>query len=122
MSERIGTARSTLVLVVVGQELSFVGCDIDSDRTIVLAPLAGQTEVQRLFYAFIPPAVPDDFALGHLPQEMGTASGGVLLFASDAKTGTHHAIGIIAALADPDAAQGGLGQAAVVLRELEMCL
>src|SRR5580704_4868656 len=108
-----------------GEELGFVGGDVDADRAFGFASLAGQAEIERVFDFFAAPAVADDpislaFALGHLPEQVGAAAGGVFFFAGGAVAGAHHSAFVVAALAYAYAAEGSLGQAAVVGGELEI--
>src|SRR5581483_10618757 len=83
---------------------------------------AGQTEVERLLHVLAPPAVGDDFALEHLEQQPRPPAGGVHLLAGHHVARAHRAAGFSPALADPDAAQGGVGEAAPVLVEGEVRL
>src|SRR6185312_17476014 len=53
---------------------------------------------------------------------MGAAARGMLLFPRDAETGAHQAAFVLPALPDPNAAQGGFGEASVVLGKLEVSL
>ena len=45
---RIGGDGTQAPLVVVGEELCLVGSDVDADRAVALAPLAGEAEIERL--------------------------------------------------------------------------
>src|SRR5262249_54871128 len=81
--------------------------------------------IEGVFDFFALPAVVDDRVasigiLSHLPEKMGSAAGGVLFLMSGAPAGAHHAAFFAATLAHPDASQGGVREAAVILRELEM--
>src|SRR5215469_3957874 len=73
-----------------------------------------------MFDFFAAPPITDDFSLGHLPEQMGTAAGGMFLFVGSAPTGAHDATFLAAALPHAYAAQSSVTQAAVILRELEM--
>src|SRR5438270_512698 len=76
---------------------------------------------ERVLNLFAVPAVADDFALGHLPEEVGAAAGGVLFFVGGAPTGAHDAAFFAAAFAYSDTTQGGMREAAMIFGELEMC-
>src|SRR6267378_3929340 len=106
--------------MVVREKLSLVGGQVDGDGAIALATFAGETEVEGLLDFLTPPAVADDFALGHLPEQVRAAAGGVLFFAGHAEAGTHHPTFVVAALPHSDAAQGGMREAAMVMGKLEM--
>ena len=75
-----------------------------------------------MFDFFAAPAVADDFSLRHLPEQVSAAAGGVFFIVGGAPTGTHHAAFFAAALANTDAAQRSVREAAMILRELEMGL
>ena len=104
------------------EKFGFVGGDVDADRAVALASFAGEAEVERLFDFFAAPAVADDrifscWSLRHLPEQVSAAAGGVFLFVRGAVAGAHHAAFVAAAFADADAAQSGVRQAAVIVRE-----
>src|ERR1700674_3764355 len=104
------------------QKFRFVGRYIDPDRAIAFAAFAGQTKIERFLHRLVLPAVFDDVALRHLPEQVGAAAGGVLFVARDAKARTHDSAFVAAALADSNAAQGSGRQAAVVVGKFEMRL
>src|ERR1022692_3482259 len=104
VAESVGTARADTAFVVVRKKLGFVGGNVDADRAIAFASFAGEAEVERLLDFFAAPAVADDpifsaLALGHLPEQVGTASGGVLFVVRGAVAGAHQAAFFTAALA-----------------------
>src|ERR1700731_2326386 len=78
--EGIGAARAEAAFIVMREEFGFVGRDIDADRTVALASLAGEAEVERVFDFFAAPAVANNFTLSHLPEQVSAAARGVLLF------------------------------------------
>jgi len=109
------------------EEFGFVRRDIDADGAVTLAAFAGEAEIEGVFDFFALPAVADDGVgtvriLRHLPEEMGAAAGGVFFFMRGAPAGAHDAAFFAAALADTDAAQRGMTQAAVVEGELKVRL
>src|SRR5947207_1583979 len=69
----------------------------------------------------VAPAISDDIALYHFPEQVGSAASRVFLFASHAKTRTHDAAFISPAFAHSYASQHGPREAALVLRKLKMC-
>src|SRR5215475_188003 len=119
-SERVVADRPKPTLVIVRQELGLVGRQIDRHRALGLAALARQAQVERLFDFLAAPAIPDNLALGHLPQQVGATAGRVLFLAGYPKARAHDAAFVVSARAYSDAAQGGVCQAAVILRKLEM--
>src|ERR1035437_4568036 len=108
IAEGIGAARAHAAFVVMREEFSFVGRDVDAHRTVALASLAGEAEIERVLDLFAAPAIANDLALGHFPEQMSAAARGVLLFMCGAPTRTHHAAFIAAAFADPNAAQSAV--------------
>src|SRR5215467_2017115 len=117
-SQRIERAR--VGFIIVREEFGFVGGDVDARRTVALAALAGEAEIERVLDLFTLPAIFDDFTLCHLPQQVGTAASGVFFFASGAEAWTHHTAFVAAALAYSDALQSDGGEAAVVVNKLEV--
>src|SRR5207302_5700740 len=111
--EGIRTARTETPLVIMRKKFSFVSSDVHADRTLALAPFAGKTKIERMLDVMVMPSVANDIALSHLPEQVRAPAGRVLLLASDTKAGTHDAAVILPALPHPDAAQSGLGQAAM---------
>ena len=122
VAECIRTPRAQAAFVVMRQELSLVGGYIDAHGTVTFATFAGQTEVERFLHVLIAPAVVDDIALGHLPQQMSPAAGGMFLLAGYAETGTHCPAFEAPAFAHSHAAQSGVGEAAVILGKTKMGL
>src|ERR1700686_4377802 len=103
-----------------GEKFGFVGGQVNAHRAIALAALAGEAEVERLLYVFVAPAVADHVALGHLPEQVSAAAGGVFLLMGHPPAGTHDAAFFAAAFSYSDAAQHGVGHAAVVMGKLEV--
>src|SRR5438874_747675 len=70
----------------------------------------------------VAPAGVDGTALRHLPKQMGTAAGGMFLFAGGQKTGTHDLIpGVHAtALSYSDATQRRMRELAVIIGIMKM--
>ncbi len=127
VAESVGLARAHAALVVVGKKFGFICGHVDADRTLGLASLAGEAEIERLFDFFAAPAVADDpipsvLALSHLPEQVSAAAGGVFFFVRGAIAGAHQAALFTTALAHAHAAQSGLGETAVVIEELEVGL
>ena len=108
-------------LVVVRQELRAVGGDVHVGRTLGLARLAGEAQVERLLDVLVVPRAVDHLALEHLEQHVRAAARAVLLFERRHVARAHGAVVALAALAHPDAAQRGLGEGAAVIGELEVC-
>ncbi len=109
--------------VVVREKFGFVGGDVDADGTIALASFAGEAEIEGLLHFFAPPSVARSTSpLRHLPEQVSAAAGGVLFFVGGAPARAHHAAFFAAALADSDAAQRGVREAAVIEQELEVRL
>ena len=122
VGESVVAARTQASLVIVREKLGLVCGQVNAHRAIALAALAGEAEIERLFHVLVAPAVADHVALGHLPEQVGAAAGGVLLFVGHAPAGTHDAAFFAAAFSYADAAQSGVGQAAVVMGKLEVGL
>ena len=108
--------------MIVREKFGLVRGQINAHRAVALAALAGEAEVERLFHVLVAPAVADHVALGHLPEQVGAAAGGVLLFVRHPPARAHDAAFLAAAFSDADAAQHGVGQAAVVVGKLEVGL
>ena len=102
------------------KKFGFVGGYVDAYRTLGLASLTGQAELERVLDFFAAPAVADDSTLGHFPEQVSAAAGGVFFVVRGAVAGAHQAAFFAAALAYAHAAQGGLSKAAVVVGELEV--
>src|SRR5581483_105895 len=122
VAESVGAKRARSMIVIVGEKFGLVGGNINPDGAIALAAFASQTEIERFFNMLVPPATLNDIPFGHFPEQVRAPTGGVLLFASGTKTGTHHATFILAAFANSNAAQGGTGQASMVFGKLKMGL
>src|SRR5437667_168369 len=109
--------RADAAFVVMREEFGFVRRYIDADRAIALAAFAAQAEIKRVLDFFAAPAVADDFAFGHLPEQAGAPTGRVFFFVRGAIAGAHQAAIFAAALAHPYAAQRGMGEAALIVGE-----
>src|ERR1035438_2783922 len=125
VAEGVGAARAYAAFVIMRKEFGLVGGYVDADRAIAFASFTGEAEIEGLFDFFAAPAVADDpiastLTLRHLPEQVGAAAGGVFFVVRGAVAGAHEAAFFAAALAHSDATQRGLGQAAVVCRELEV--
>ncbi len=111
-------------LVVVGQELRLVRGHVHVRRTVLLASLAGQTEIEGVLDRLRAPAVLDravPVPVEHLEQQPGPAPGGVLLLPCHLVRRTHDRAfsGVLPALSDAHAPIGGLGERPAVVREAE---
>ncbi len=106
--------------MIVREKLGLICGQVNAHRTVALAALAGEAQIERLFYIFVAPAVADHVAFGHLPEQVGAAAGGVLLFMGHTPAGTHDAALFAPAFSHADAAQSGVRQAAVVMGKLEV--
>src|SRR5919109_706923 len=105
--------------VIVREKFRLVGRHIDVDRTIALAPFAGKAKIERLLDRFALPAA-YYIALQHLEQQAGAPAGGVFFFPRYHEARTHGALVHAPAFADTDAAQRGVSEATVILRETKM--
>ena len=85
------------------------------------AALAGEAEVERVEHLRRAPEL-ELLAVQHLPEQVRAAAGRVLLLACDHVARAHHAALRTAAVADPDAADRGVGEAAAVVRVGEVGL
>src|SRR5262245_45831969 len=112
--------RPPLTLVVVGEELRTVRGHVHVGRTLGLAGLARQTEVERLLDVIVLPAVLDDFALKQLEQHVRAAAGAVLFLERHHVAGTHGSRVVLPALAEPDTAQRRSLNRSAVVRKREM--
>ena len=70
----------------------------------------------------VAPSVANHVALGHLPEQVGTAARGMFFFASRAKARTHYSACVLAAFAYSHATQCSVRQAAMVFGKLEVGL
>ena len=120
VAEGVGVEGAEAAGVVVGKELGLVGGHVYVGGALGFAGLAGEAEVEGLVDLLVAEAVFEDVALEHLPEEVGAAAGGVLLFAGGHVAGAHGAGLFLAAGADADAARGGVGEGAVVAEEGEV--
>ncbi|PSK58278.1 hypothetical protein B0E38_01503 [Streptomyces sp. 111WW2] len=109
----------------VRQELRLVRGHVHVRRTVLLAALAGQAEVEGVLDLLRTPAVPDravPVPVEHLEQQPGPAPRRVLLLPGHLVRRAHHraVAGVLPALADADAAVGRLGERTSVVREAEV--
>src|SRR6185436_16384476 len=88
-AEGKGVAGPDPSFIVVRQELGLVGGHVHVHRTIVLAPLARQAEIERVLDGFALPASGHHLAVHHFPEQPGPPAGGVLLLPRDHVAGTH---------------------------------
>ena len=75
--------------MVVRQEFRFVRSNVDIDRALALAALAGKAEVEGLAHGLVAPAVLHEFALQHLEQQMRSPPRTVHLLARDLVARAH---------------------------------
>src|SRR5579863_3645815 len=107
------------------EELGLVGRHVDVDRTIALAALARQAQVERLLHIFIAPAIGENVAVQHLPQLTSTAARRVFLFVGHHEAGTHGVVAcslslLATALPYANATQGRMREAASFFRIMEV--
>src|SRR5262245_33203347 len=102
------------------EELGFVGGHVDVDRALALAALAGEAQVEGLLDLLGPPAVLDPLALAPLEEQARPSARRVLLLACDQVARAHRPRVVLPAFTDADAAEGRPGEAALVLRKLEV--
>ena len=115
----VGVVGAEAAFVEVGEELSFVGGDVDGDGAVAFAALAGEAEVEGFLDLFVAPGVGDRVAAEHFKEQPGAAAGGVFFFAGRVKAGAHGAAFELAALAYAETAFRGGGHAPVVVGELK---
>src|SRR5579863_162916 len=106
------------------KKLGLVCGNVNAHGTIALASLTGETEVERVLDLLAAPAIANDaifsgLALGHFPEQVSAAAGGVLFFAGGAVAGTHDTAFVAAAFSHAHAAQGRVRQAALIGGKLE---
>ena len=118
-THRVVRHRAHPPAVALREELGLVGGHVDPDRAVALAPLARQAQVQRLGHLVGLPAVLDHLAVRHLEQQPGASPRGVHLLARGPEARAHHPAVRGDALAHAQAAAGGAGEAAAVVRERE---
>src|SRR4030095_13299456 len=107
-------------LVVMGQELGFVGGDVDADGTLGPASLAREAEIERLLDVLVLPAIGERIASQHLEQQVRAAARRMRLLARHLVTRTHRAAVVAAAFPDADAAERREREAATVVLKREM--
>src|SRR4051812_16094327 len=97
------------------EKLGLVSRHIHLDRTIVFAPLARKTQVERLPYGFIPPTALYHVGADHLVHQASPAARGVLLFARHHVARAHDAVAAFEPAADagPDTPIASRGEAVV---------
>ncbi len=118
----VGAARAQATLIVMGKKLCFVGRNIHVHRTLSLASLACQAEIQRGLHVLIVPAIPQHVSLQHFKKQMRAPACAVGLFTCDHITGAHRPAATSAACANSDAAQGRVREIALIFGELEVRL
>ena len=111
------------------EELGLVRGEIDVDRTVTLAPLAGETQVERVFDSVVAPSFRHrTIAPEHLPEQVRAAAGRMLLLERDHVARAHHVVVILPlavlapAATDADAPEGRTREAPVVFGEAEVGL
>src|SRR5665213_1242239 len=107
------------VLIMVLEELGLPCGNVHIGGALGFAGLAGEAEVQRVMNLLVLPAVADNAAFQHLPQQVRAAARGVLLLTRCHVAGTHGGIALFAAEADADAARGGLTEGTGIGNVLE---
>src|ERR1700686_5057511 len=60
IAESVGAVRADAAFIIMREEFGFVGRDVDADRTIALASLAREAEVERVLDFLAAPAVAND--------------------------------------------------------------
>ena len=118
---RIRGTRPQSPLVVVRKELRLVGSHVDPNGALALAGLARETKIEGSAHVVVSPAIAVP-APKHLVKEMGAPARGVLLLAQNHEARAHGPAVQAAALAHADASFGGAQEAAVIVREAEVCL
>src|SRR5579884_250857 len=120
-AERVRLSRTQPAFVVVREELRLVGRHVDADRTLVLAALAGEAEVERLLDLFRAPAAVEGLAAHHLEEEPRPSARRVLLLPRGLVARAHHAF-LVTARPDAEAALRRRGERAAVVVEREVRL
>src|SRR5699024_10491153 len=87
----ISRAGTHIVLIIVREELAFIGSHIHLYGTVTLASFAGQTQIQCLFDRLVIPVVCYEVPLQHLKQHARATARGILFFARHHIAGTHGA-------------------------------
>src|SRR5690606_2363761 len=103
------------MLVALVEVLRLVAGHVDADRTVDLAALAGQAQIQRLPDLRRLPAPGDGLAEQHLLQHARTPAGGVLLVPGRPVARAHHATRADPAPGDADAAVNRLPERPAVV-------
>src|SRR5262249_38288235 len=77
---------------IVRKKLCLVRGHVDIDGAVPLTTLTGQAEIQSLLDVFIAPALPDDVAMHHFPEQMCPSTCRVHLLARDHVTRAHRVL------------------------------
>ena len=103
-------------------ELGFPGRDVDADRAVRLASLAGEAQRQRILDRVAVPAVGDYLAARHFMEKVRTPAGRMLLLPCSEVGRAHHLVADLPppALADADAARRRMRERAVVVGVSQM--
>lgn len=102
--------------------------DVHVDGAVPLAPLAGETEVERLLHVLVAPARDWPVTAHELLEQMRTPPRRMLFLVRHHEARTHHVVIRIAfavlptALSDSDAARRRAHEAAAVVRVTKMCI
>src|SRR5688500_14986713 len=113
MAEQMGAEWPEASFIVVSEKLRLVRGHVHADRAFRLARLARQAEVERVLDLVALPAIGDRLAAQHFEEQMGAATGRVLLVARGHVTRTHGAFAGLAAFADADAPKRRAADAAL---------
>lgn len=121
-SESVVAKGTAMAPIVVGEEFSLVRSDVDVDGALGFAGFAGEAQVERFVNGLALPVLREDVAFEHLPEKMGAAPRGVLLFLRGHVAGAHGSGSLFATGSDADAAQRGFGERTLIVGKLEECL
>ena len=119
-AERPGRPRTEAPLVVVRQEFRLVGRHVDVHRTLALAALAREAQVEGFADPLVLPRAVDWIPFEHLPQQVRAPARRVHLLARHLKAGAHRPAVEAPAFADADAPLRRAREAAVLFRKTEM--
>src|SRR5215475_12448473 len=83
LAERVMPQWTRSPVKMMRQKLRLVGRNIYIDRTVAFAAFAREAQIQRRFHMLILPAIANNLAAGHLPEQMRATASRVLLLTRD---------------------------------------
>src|SRR5689334_18052534 len=108
-AHRIGRSWTPASIIMVRPELGFVGRHVDIDRTITLASLAGQAQIERFLDRRAAPSLVDRPAMKHFEKQPRAPARRMSLLMGGDEARTHDLVMAVVTttLAHPDATLGG---------------